>query len=57
MIELHQVTKVVTNNLNKVIDINYYPTEKTKRSNLYHRPIGIGVQGLADAFIMMDTTI
>jgi len=52
--ELYRVTKVVANNLNKVIDINYYPTEKTKRSNLYHRPIGIGVQGLADTFIMMD---
>ena len=51
---LYQVTKVVTNNLNKVIDINYYPTEKTRRSNMRHRPIGIGVQGLADAFILMD---
>ena len=51
---LHKITKVVTKNLNKVININFYPTEKTKRSNLYHRPIGIGVQGLADAFIMMD---
>jgi ribonucleotide reductase alpha subunit len=52
--KLHEVTKVVTNNLNKVIDINFYPTEKTKRSNLKHRPIGIGVQGLADTFILMD---
>ena len=52
--KLHEVTKVVTNNLNSVIDINFYPTEKTQRSNLYHRPVGIGVQGLADAFIMMD---
>ena len=52
--KLHEVTKVVTNNLNKVIDINYYPTEKTKRSNQLHRPIGIGVQGLADTFILMD---
>ncbi len=51
---LHYVTKVVTNNLNKVIDINFYPTEKTKRSNMRHRPIGIGVQGLADAFVLMD---
>ena len=51
--KLHEVTKVVTNNLNKVIDINFYPTEKTKTSNLRHRPIGIGVQGLADAFIML----
>jgi len=52
--KLHKVTKVVTNNLNKVIDINFYPTEKTKRSNMRHRPIGIGVQGLADTFILMD---
>jgi ribonucleotide reductase alpha subunit len=52
--KLHQVTKVVTNNLNKVIDVNFYPTEKTQRSNMLHRPIGIGVQGLADAFILMD---
>jgi ribonucleoside-diphosphate reductase alpha chain len=51
---LHAVTKVVTNNLNNVIDINFYPTEKTKLSNTRHRPIGIGVQGLADAFILMD---
>ena len=52
--KLHEVAKVVTNNLNRVIDINFYPTEKTKRSNFRHRPIGIGVQGLADAFILMD---
>lgn len=52
--KLHQVTKVVTNNLNCVIDINFYPTEKTKISNFRHRPIGIGVQGLADTFILMD---
>lgn len=52
--KLHEVTKVVTNNLNKVIDINFYPTEKTKISNMRHRPIGIGVQGLADTFILMD---
>ena len=52
--KLHEVTKIVTNNLNKVIDINYYPTEKTKRSNRRHRPIGIGVQGLADTFVLMD---
>ena len=51
---LHKVTKVITRNLNKVIDVNYYPTEKTKRSNISHRPIGIGVQGLADIFMMMD---
>ena len=52
--KLHSVTKVVTSNLNRIIDINFYPTPKTRRSNLLHRPIGIGVQGLADAFIMMD---
>ena len=52
--KLHQVTKVVTNNLNKIIDVNFYPTEKTRTSNFRHRPIGIGIQGLADTFIMMD---
>ena len=52
--KLHQIVKVITCNLNKIIDINFYPTEKTKRSNFLHRPIGIGVQGLADAFILMD---
>ena len=52
--KLHDITKVITNNLNKVIDVNFYPTDKTRISNLRHRPIGIGVQGLADAFIMMD---
>ena len=52
--KLHEVTKVVTENLNKVIDINFYPTEKTERSNFLHRPIGIGVQGLADAYMLMD---
>jgi len=52
--KLHYVSKVITENLNRVIDINYYPTEKTKNSNLKHRPIGIGIQGLADTFILMD---
>jgi len=52
--KLHEVTKVVTNNLNNVIDINFYPTDKTKCSNFKHRPIGIGIQGLADSFIMMN---
>jgi ribonucleotide reductase alpha subunit len=52
--KLLEVTKVITYNLNRVIDINFYPTEKTKRSNLRHRPIGIGIQGLADTFILMD---
>jgi len=51
---LHKVTKIVTNNLNNVIDINFYPTDKTKNSNMRHRPIGIGIQGLADALAMMD---
>ena len=51
--KLNYVTQVVTNNLNRVIDINFYPTEKTKTSNLKHRPIGIGVQGLADTFILL----
>jgi ribonucleoside-diphosphate reductase alpha subunit len=52
--KLHKVTKVITKNLNKVIDLNFYPTEKTRLSNLRHRPIGIGVQGLADVFTMMN---
>ena len=52
--KLHEVTKVITNNLNQLIDINFYPTEKTKRSNMKHRPIGVGVQGLADTFMLMD---
>tara|TARA_B110000261_G_scaffold163385_1_gene209294 strand:- start:8061 stop:11555 length:3495 start_codon:yes stop_codon:yes gene_type:complete len=51
---LHKITKVVTHNLNKVIDINFYPTNKTEVSNKKHRPIGIGVQGLADTFAMMN---
>ena len=52
--KLHKTTKHLTENLNKLIDVNYYPTEKTKKSNNLHRPIGIGVQGLADAFALMD---
>ena len=51
---LHKITKIITENLDKVIDINYYPTDKTRRSNLRHRPIGIGVQGLADTFALMN---
>jgi ribonucleotide reductase alpha subunit len=47
---LHKVTKRVTKNLNKVIDVNYYPIPEARNSNMRHRPIGIGVQGLADAF-------
>ena len=48
--ELHRITKIVTKNLNKVIDKNYYPVETAKKSNMRHRPIGLGVQGLADVF-------
>ena len=51
--KLHEVVKVVVRNLNRVIDLNYYPTEKSRRSNLLHRPIGIGVQGLADVFMIL----
>ena len=51
---LHDISRVVTYNLNKVIDVNFYPTEKTKLSNMRHRPIGIGVQGLADVFMLMN---
>jgi ribonucleoside-diphosphate reductase alpha chain len=50
---LFDITYVVTKNLNRIIDVNYYPVEEAKNSNVRHRPIGIGVQGLADAFIMM----
>jgi len=52
--KLHDVVKVVTLNLNRIIDVNFYPTPKTELSNLRHRPIGIGVQGLADVFMMMN---
>ena len=51
--ELHRVTRVITRNLNKIIDINYYPVKEAENSNFRHRPIGIGVQGLADAFILV----
>lgn len=51
--KLYEITKVVTRNLNKIIDINYYPVPEARNSNLRHRPIGIGVQGLADTFIML----
>ena len=54
--ELHRVTKMITRNLNKVIDKNFYPTENGMRSNMRHRPIGIGVQGLADVFILLRMT-
>ncbi len=48
-----QITELVTRNLNRIIDVNYYPVETARRSNLRHRPIGIGVQGLADTFILL----
>jgi ribonucleoside-diphosphate reductase alpha subunit len=51
--KLHEVAQVVTRNLNRVIDRNYYPTEPARKSNLRHRPIALGVQGLADVFMMM----
>ena len=50
---LFEITSVVTRNLNKVIDINYYPIPEARNSNMRHRPIGLGVQGLADAFILL----
>ena len=50
--KLHEVTKTVTKNLNRVIDRNFYPVETARRSNIKHRPIGLGVQGLADVFIL-----
>ncbi len=50
---LYEVTKVVTKNLNKVIDINYYPVIEAENSNKRHRPIGLGIQGLADTFILL----
>merc|ERR1719201_3263827 len=50
---LYKVTQVATRNLNRVIDRNYYPVEEARRSNFRHRPIGLGVQGLADAFMIM----
>ena len=54
--KLYEITKVITKNLNKVIDVNYYPEEEARNSNMRHRPIGIGVQGLADTFILMRHT-
>ncbi len=50
---LCEITKVVTRNLNKVIDVNYYPVPEARKSNMRHRPIGIGIQGLADTFILL----
>ena len=51
--KLFEVTYQATINLNRIIDENFYPVEEAKNSNIRHRPIGLGVQGLADAFIMM----
>jgi ribonucleoside-diphosphate reductase alpha subunit len=50
--KLHEATKIVTKNLNRVIDRNFYPVETARKSNMRHRPIGLGVQGLADVFIL-----
>jgi ribonucleoside-diphosphate reductase alpha chain len=52
--ELERITALAVDNLNQIININYYPTEKTRTSNLRHRPIGLGVQGLADVFMMLN---
>lgn len=52
--KLHDVAQVLTKNLNKIIDINFYPVPTAEKSNKRHRPVGIGVQGLADVFILMD---
>ncbi|MBD3626548.1 ribonucleoside-diphosphate reductase subunit alpha [Cyclobacterium sp.] len=51
--KLYEITKVVTRNLNKVIDVNYYPVPEARKSNFRHRPVGLGIQGLADAFILL----
>ena len=54
--KLHEIARVVTKNLNCVIDNNYYPIEEARTSNMRHRPIGIGIQGLADALIKMKVS-
>jgi ribonucleoside-diphosphate reductase subunit M1 len=51
--KLFEITRKVTRNLNRIIDVNYYPVETAKNSNMRHRPIGLGVQGLADVFILL----
>ncbi|KAG6160570.1 ribonucleotide-diphosphate reductase subunit rnr1 [Claviceps purpurea] len=51
--KLHEVTQVVVRNLNKIIDVNHYPVVEARNSNMRHRPIGVGVQGLADAFLAL----
>ena len=50
--KLYEITRVITRNLNRVIDVNFYPVEEARNSNMKHRPVGIGVQGLADVFQM-----
>ncbi|KAL1433163.1 hypothetical protein MTO96_002120 [Rhipicephalus appendiculatus] len=51
--KLREVSQVITRNLNRIIDVNFYPIPEAERSNMRHRPIGIGVQGLADCFILL----
>lgn len=51
--KLAKVVTAVTKNLNKIIDVNFYPVETAERSNMRHRPIGLGVQGMADVFILL----
>jgi ribonucleoside-diphosphate reductase subunit M1 len=51
--KLHEVTQVVTRNLNKIIEVNHYPVPEAKKSNFRHRPVGLGVQGLADTFLAL----
>ena len=51
--KLHDITQILTRNLNKIIDVNFYPIKSAEKSNMRHRPIGIGVQGLADVFMLM----
>ncbi|MCC6583940.1 MAG: ribonucleoside-diphosphate reductase subunit alpha [Chitinophagales bacterium] len=51
--KLYEITYIVTKNLNKVIDVNFYPVPEARNSNMRHRPVGLGVQGLADAFMML----
>jgi len=52
--KLHEITEILTFNLNKIIDVNFYPVKSAEKSNKRHRPLGIGVQGLADVFMMLD---
>jgi ribonucleoside-diphosphate reductase alpha chain len=52
--KLQEITRICIRNLNKVIDINYYPTEKAKRSNMRHRPVGLGIQGLSDLYNILE---